>query len=155
LSGRVDIAMGYINNEPIILKNQGVVVSVIDAGSYNPAPGNGVMTTESVLENEDVVRRFLKATQEAMALTIKEPEKAFDASKQYVENLGDDRMEVLMTSVALYSSDYTKEMGLGFTNPESWQKTLELLTSTGRVTTDLPADSFYSNEFLTPDVGNQ
>lgn len=155
LSGRVDVAMGYINNEPIILKNQGVAVSVIDAGSYNPAPGNGVMTTETVLENEDVVRRFLKATQEAMALTIREPEKAFEASRQYVENLGEDRMEVLMTSIALYSSPYTKENGLGFTNPESWQRTLELLSSVGRVTTDLPADSFYSNEFLTSGVGNQ
>jgi NitT/TauT family transport system substrate-binding protein len=155
LSNRVDVAMGFINNEPIVLKNQGVAINVIDAGSYNPAPGNGVMTTATMLENPELVKHFIKATQEALALTRQDPQKAFEASKQFVENLGDDRMEVLMTSVALYSSDYTKEMGLGFTNPEGWQKTLELLTSTGRVTTDLPADSFYSNEFLTPGIGNQ
>ena len=154
LSNRVDIAMGFINNEPIVLKNQGVDINVIDAGQYNPAPGNGIMTSEEVLANTDLVQRFVAASQEALALTLQDPQKAFDASKQYVENLGDDRMEVLMTSIALYSSDYTKETGLGFTNPKGWEKTLELLTSTGRVTTDLPADSFYSNEFLTPDVGN-
>jgi NitT/TauT family transport system substrate-binding protein len=154
LSNRVDVAMGYIINEPIILKNQGVAVSVIDAGSYNPAPGNGVITTEKVLENPDLVKRFIKASQEAMALTLSDPQQAFDASKTYVQNLGDERMEVLMTSVQLYSSAYTKENGLGFTNPEGWQKILELLTSTGRVTTDLPADAFYSNEYLTPGIGN-
>jgi NitT/TauT family transport system substrate-binding protein len=154
LSNRVDVAMGFINNEPIILKNQGVAVSVLDAGSYNPAPGNGVITTEKVLENPDLVKRFIKASQEAMALTLSEPQQAFDASKTYVQNLGDERMEVLMTSVQLYSSGYTKENGLGFTNPEGWQKTLELLTSTGRVATDLPAESFYSNEYLTPGIGN-
>jgi NitT/TauT family transport system substrate-binding protein len=154
LSNRVDIAMGFINNEPIVLKNQGVDINVIDAGSYNPAPGNGVVTSEAVLKNADLVKRFITASQEALALTVADPQKAFEASKQYVENLGDDRMEVLMTSIDLYSSDYTREMGLGFTNPEGWQKTLELLTSTGRVTTDLPPDAFYSNEFLTPNIGN-
>ncbi len=153
LSNRVDVAMGYINNEPIILKNQGVAVSVIDAGSYNPAPGNGVMTTMKMLENPELVKSFLKATQEAMALTIQDPEKAFAASKQYVENLGEDRMEVLTTSIALYSSAYTKTNGLGFSDPQGWQKTLELLASTGRVTTDLPAETFYSNEYLTPGIG--
>jgi NitT/TauT family transport system substrate-binding protein len=155
LSNRVDVAMGFINNEPIVLKNQGVAINVIDAGAYNPAPGNGIMTSEAVLENTDLIKRFIAASQAALALTIQEPQKAFDASKQHVENLGDDRMEVLLTSIALYSSPYTKENGLGFTNPEGWERTLELLTSTGRVTTDLPADSFYTNDYLTPGVGNQ
>jgi NitT/TauT family transport system substrate-binding protein len=155
LSNRVDVAMGFINNEPIVLKNQGVDINVIDAGQYNPAPGNGIITSEAVLENTELVKRFITASQEALALTLQEPQKAFDASKQFVENLGDDRLEVLMTSLALYSSDYTNKMGLGFTNPEGWERTLELLTSTGRVTTDLPADAFYSNEFLTAGVGNE
>jgi NitT/TauT family transport system substrate-binding protein len=153
LSNRVDVAMGYINNEPIILKNQGTAISVIDAGSYNPAPGNGVMTTEKVLGNPELVRSFLKATQEAMALTVQDPQQAFDASRQYVENLGEDRMEVLMTSIALYTSKYTKANGIGFTDPEGWQQTLELLSSTGRVTTDLAADAFFSNEYLTSGIG--
>lgn len=155
LSNRVDVAMGFINNEPIVLTNQGVDINVIDAGMYNPAPGNGIMTSEAVLENTDLVKRFVSASQEALALTLQDPQKAFDASKQFVENLGDDRLEVLMTSITLYSSDYTKENGLGFTNPDGWEKTLELLTSTGRITTNLPADAFYSNEFLTSGVGNQ
>jgi NitT/TauT family transport system substrate-binding protein len=155
LSNRVDVAMGFINNEPIVLKNQGVDINVIDAGQYNPAPGNGIMTSEAMLENTDLVKRFVSASQEALALTIQDSQKAFDASKQFVENLGDDRMEVLMTSITLYSSPYTKENGLGFTSPEGWQKTLELLTSTGRVSTDLPADSFYSNDYLTPGIGKE
>jgi NitT/TauT family transport system substrate-binding protein len=150
MSGRVDVAMGFINNEPIILKNQGADINVISAGDYNPSTGNGVITTDAMLENEDLVRRFLKATQEAMMLTIEDPNKAFEASKVYVQNLGEDRLEVLLTSIALYSSDATKEYGLGYSSPEGWQKTLELLISTGRVKTDLPAEVFYSNDYLTP-----
>ena len=155
MSGRVDVAMGFVNNEPIVLKNQGLEINVIPAGDYNPSTGNGVITTDKMLENEDLVRRFLKATQEAMMLTIQDPQKAFEASKIYVQNLGDDRLEVLLTSITLYSSEYTKEYGIGYSNPEGWQKTLELLRSTGRVKTDLPAETFYSNDYLTPDIGNE
>jgi NitT/TauT family transport system substrate-binding protein len=153
LSERVDVAMGFINNEPLILKTQNVEVNVIDAGSYNPAPGNGLMTTETMLANPELVRSFLKATQEAMALTLQDPQQAFEASKHYVENLSEDRMEVLMTSIGLYTSDYTKANGIGFTDPEGWQQTLESLISTNRVFTNLPADAFFSNEYLTPGIG--
>ncbi len=153
MSNRVDVAMGFINNEPIILKNQGVELSVISAGDYNTSAGNGVITTDAMLEKADLVRSFLAATQEAMQLTIKEPETAFKAAKQYVENLGDERMEVLITSIGLYTSDYTAKMGLGFSNPEGWASTLELLKRTSRVSTDLPAQTFYSNDYLSPGLG--
>ncbi len=153
LSRRVDVAMGFINNEPIVLRSQGVPVTVIPAGDYNPAPGNGVITTDRMLGQDELVRRFLHATQQAMALTIQEPERAFSAAAQFVENLADDRMQVLMTSLELYTSETTAEFGLGFVQAEAFTKTLELLQSVGRLSTDLPAETFFSNDYLTPAVG--
>jgi NitT/TauT family transport system substrate-binding protein len=153
ISGRVDVAMGFINNEPIVLQNQGESINVIPTGDYNPSTGNGVITTDTMLENEDLVRRFIKATQRAMLFTIQDPAKAFEASKTYVQNLGEDRLEVLLTSIPLYTSEITKKHGIGYSSPEGWQKTLELLVSTGRVKTDLSADVFYSNEYLSTDLG--
>jgi len=154
LSGRVDAAMGFINNEPIILGQQGIEVSVIRAGDYNVSAGNGVITTDTVLEDEDLVRRFLAASQEGMALTIAEPEQAFEAAKTFVENLGDERMDVLMSSIELYTSDYSEANGLGFSDPAGWMATLELLQRTGRVETELPAETFFSNDYLMPNAGN-
>jgi NitT/TauT family transport system substrate-binding protein len=153
LSGRVDVAMGFVNNEPIILKNQGREVKVILAADANKSAGNGVITTDKVLENTELVKHFLKASQEAVALTIQEPSTAFEASKTYVENLGTDRMEVLVTSIQLYQSEYSSEFGLGYTDPAGWQSTLDLLKRTARVDTDLPATAFFSNDYLTPGVG--
>jgi NitT/TauT family transport system substrate-binding protein len=155
LSNRVDVAMGFINNEPIILKNQGFAINVIDAGSYNPSAGNGIITTEAVLANADLVRRFVRASQKALLETIQHPEQAFEASKTYVQNLTDDRMEVLMTSIPLYTSALTQKNGIGYSDPAGWQKTLELLTTTGRIATDLPAETFYSNDYLTPELGRE
>jgi NitT/TauT family transport system substrate-binding protein len=148
VSGRVDVAMGFINNEPIVLEARGIKLNVIPAGPYNRSPGVGVISTDRVLENAELARRFVQATQEAMALTLREPRKAFEASKKYVQSLGEDRFRVLEVSLRLYQSPYTRQNGLGFSNPQGWQSGLTLLKQTGRVKTDLPFTAFFTNEFL-------
>ncbi len=152
VSGRVDVAMGFINNEPVFLRQRGVALNVIPAGPYNRSPGNGVITTDRVLQNPELVRRFLAASQAGMALTLREPERAFAAARRFVPNLGQERMEVLKASLRLYESPYTRQNGLGFSNPQAWQSALILLQQTGRVKTDLPPMAFYTNEFLKPGV---
>ncbi len=148
VTGRVDVAMGFVNNEPIVLEARGIRLNVIPAGPYNLSPGVGVISTDRVLENADLARRFVQATQEALALTLRETRKAFEASKKYVQNLQEDRFRVLEVSLRLYQSPYTRQNGLGFSNPQGWQSGRNLLRQTGRVRTDLPATAFYTNEFL-------
>ena len=152
LGGRVDVAMGFVNNEPLVLAQRGVEVNIIPAGDYNPAPGAGVVTTETVLENDDLVRRFVAASQEGLALTLAEPRRAFEASEAFVENLDEDRFAVLEATLPLYTSPYSEANGVGFTDPTRWADALELLQEVGRVQTDLPADTFYSNDYLDPSV---
>ena len=152
LGGRVDVAMGFVNNEPLILAQRGVDVNVIPAGDYNPAPGAGVVTTEEVLENENLVQRFLSASQAGLALTLEEPRRAFEASGEYVENLDEDRFAVLEATLPLFTSPYTDVNGLGFTDPARWGDTLTFLQEVGRVETDLSADTFFSNDYLDPSV---
>ncbi len=152
LTKRVDVAMGFINNEPIVLKAKGIALNVIPAGPYNLSPGVGVITTDKMLENPDLVKRFVQASQEAVVLTLKQPRKAFEASNKYVQNQAEDRYLVLQTSLPLYQSAYSRKNGLGFSNPQGWQSGLSLLKQTGRVKTDLAASAFFSNEFLKPGV---
>jgi NitT/TauT family transport system substrate-binding protein len=152
LANRVDVAVGFINNEPLVLGAQGIKLNLIPAGPYNKSPGNGVIASEKTLENADLSKRFVGATQEAMALTIKQPRKAFEAAKKYVQNLDEARYKVLEASLKLYQSDYSRKQGLGFSNPAAWESSLQLLKLSRRVNTPLPATEFYSNAFLTPDV---
>ena len=152
IGGRVDVAMGYVNNEPLILAQRGVEVNVIPAGDYNPAPGAGVVTTEEVLENEDLIKRFVSASQKGLALTLEEPRRAFGASGTYVENLDEGRFAVLEATLPLYISPYSEANGVGFTNPKRWSEALTLLQEVGRVETDLSADTFFTNEYLDSSV---
>lgn len=145
---RVDVAMGYINNEPLVLKAKGLALNVIPAGPYNRSPGVGVISTDKVLTNTDLVKRFVQASQDAVAFTLRQPGKAFEDSNKYVQNQGQDRYQVLQASLPLYQSTYSRQNGLGFSNPSGWQSSLSLLKQTGRVKTDLAATAFYTNEFL-------
>lgn len=152
LAGRVDVAMGFINNEPVQAAAQGIKLNLIPAGRYNRSAGNGVITTDAQLKNADLVKRFLGASQQAMAAVIKDPKAGFDAAKKYVQPLPDDRLKVLEASVALYESPYSKAQGLGFSNPNGWQDTLDLLTATGRISAPIARASLYTNAFLTKNL---
>jgi len=152
LANRVDVAMGFINNEPLVLQAKGVKLNVIPAGPYNLSPGVGIISTDKVLADTELARKFVQTSQEAVALTLREPRKAFEAAKKYVPNMSEDRYAVLQTSLRLYQSSYSRQNGLGFSNPKGWESGLTLLRQTERVKTDLPATSFYTNEFLTPNL---
>jgi NitT/TauT family transport system substrate-binding protein len=152
LADRVDVAMGYINNEPVVAAARGVKLNVISAGRYNRSPGNGVLTTDGRLKDSKSVKAFLEASQRGLAQTISAPKVALEAAKKYVQGLSDDRLAVLEASLPLYQSEFSKAEGLGFSNPNGWQSLLELLTSTGRLSAAVKRGDFYTNLYLTPKV---
>ena len=147
VSGRVDAALGYVNNEPLVLASQGVAVDVVPAGPYSPAPGSGVVATEKTLE-ADLTERFVRASQRGVAYALSDPEGAFGASGKFVENLDETRLAVLRATLPLWRSPYSRENGVGFSNPGRWQELLTLLRETGRLETDLSAETFFTNDYL-------
>ncbi len=152
VSGRVEAALGFVNNEPLVLEAQGVAVNVIPLGPYNPAPGSGVITTDAVLARGDLAKRFVAASQRGVAFTLEDPEGAFESAKSFVENLDEARFAVLKATLPLWTSPYSRANGIGFTNPAKWSELLTLLKSTGRLETDLPAATFFTNAYLSSNV---
>lgn len=151
-SGRVDAAMGFVNNEPLILERQGLAVNVIRVGPLSPALGSGVITSESVLKDPERIRGFLAATKRGLEESIRLPERAVEASLPFIPDLtGDAReaaLEILNATIPLYTSAYSRQHGLGSIDPQNWNAFLTLLKDSGRLETNLPAEAFYSNDFL-------
>ena len=150
LSHRVDAAMGFINNEPVVLAAQKdpVGLNLLPAAPYNSSAGNGVIGTDASLGKDSEAKKFLQTTQAAMAQTLNAPGVAFEASKGFILNLSSDRYGVLLASLPLYQSAFSRQKGLGYSNPAGWKSTLRLLEDVGRVHTNLPATAFYSNAYL-------
>jgi len=71
---RVDIVVGYINNEPVRLEKQGFSVYVRTLGDQNGIPGVGLMTSVRFLQQKpEVVAGFLRATFRGMHDVITDP----------------------------------------------------------------------------------
>jgi NitT/TauT family transport system substrate-binding protein len=152
LADRVDVAMGFVNNEPVVAGARGIKLNVIPAGRFNRSPGNGVLTTDARLKDAASVRAFLSASQRGLAQTISAPKTALEAAKKYVQGLSDDRLAVLEASVPLYQSAFSRVEGLGFSNPNGWQALIDLLGSVGRLEGSVKRGDFYTNAYLTPKI---
>lgn len=144
-SDRVDAVVGYINNEPVQLSQQGENINVIDVADYVDLVANGVVTNEQTMaENPQLVRGFVHALLRGLRDTLDDPDAAFEISKQYVEGLDDSRKGVLEASLPLWRAET-----LGHTDPASWQQTQEILLQAGQL--DAPVDDLeeaYDNRFI-------
>jgi len=145
---KVDAALGFINNEPLTLKRSGVAVNTLNLGNYYPMVGNGVIATDKTLSNSSSAKKVLRAIQKGIAFTLKNPQKAFEDSKKYVDNLDASQLEVLSASIPLMKSAYTAKNGLGFSDTANWARALGFLKSSGQLKSTLPSSAFYSNAYL-------
>lgn len=142
---RIDAVVGYANNEPVQLAQQGVETSVIYVADYVDLVANGVVTNErTIAENPQLVRGFVHAMLRGLQDTLSDPDEAYEISKQYVEGLDDSRKGVLDASLPLWEAET-----LGLTSPDSWSQTHDILLQADQL--DAPVqdlEAAYDNQFV-------
>ena len=78
----------YANNEPIQLAALGYDIDLIRVADYMQLASNGLITNETTIANNpDLVRRMNQAILRGLADVLADPDRAFEVSKKYVENL--------------------------------------------------------------------
>ncbi|MDJ0755108.1 MAG: ABC transporter substrate-binding protein [Ardenticatenaceae bacterium] len=145
LTGQVEAALVYANNEPVQLTGMGEAINVIPISDYIDLVATGVVTSESyAAENPERVRGFVNAFVRGVEDTINDPAEAYEISKKYVEGLDDGRRGVLDASIEMWNADV-----IGETDPESWLTTETTLISMGFLTGPVDdLDQAYTNEYL-------
>lgn len=145
LTDKVEVIVGYINNEPVQLVSMGEDVNVIDVADYIDMVANGIITNETVIkENPELVEGFVRATLRGIQDTLADPAGAFEISKKYVEGMDDGRMPVLEASLPIWQADR-----LGITTADSWQQTQTILLGAGLL--DAPVENLeaaFTNAFV-------
>jgi len=131
---RVDIVVGYINNEPVRLEKQGFSVYVRTLGDQNGIPGVGLMTSVRFLQQKpEVVAGFLRATFRGMHDVITDPAGCYEL---VIENIlpelkaadrYDTEFRVLKATLPFWSSDHGRERGYGQCDPRLWENLATLL----------------------------
>jgi NitT/TauT family transport system substrate-binding protein len=146
--GRVDAAVVYANNEPVLLAHEGVAVNVIAVADYADIASNGLVTSENVIaERPELARGFVRAFLHGLSDTLAEPDAAFEISTHYVEGLTENvgfGMAVLDATLP-----YWRAERLGYSEASTWEQSQQVMRDAGLLEDIIPVDTLFTNEFLT------
>jgi NitT/TauT family transport system substrate-binding protein len=130
--GQVDAAVGYLNNEPVVLTREGRDVNVIRIDEVAPLPGPGLIVGRSALEAKgDALRAFTAATLRAMEDIVADPQRGLDATLARVPELAADpelQLAILQATADAWQSDFTRVNGLGSIDRAAWQSAVDIMT---------------------------
>lgn len=145
-AGRVDAAVGYINNDVVQLRAGGQKVYTLDMAQAYPMVGAGLITTDKNLTG-DLAKKVVRASQRGLKFTVADPAKAFKLGQEVFGKNG-GTLEVLRASTPLIGSSYTEQNGLGASNPANWTKAVAALVKQGKLPATAKASEFYTNTLI-------
>ncbi len=151
INGVDEAVVIYISNEPNKLRAEGYDVNVLAVADYLSLVGNGLITSEEVLEKQpELARKMARATARGIIYAAEHPDEAFEISKKYVEALGalsegeqEVRRQVLAASIELWQVAQP-----GYSDPQAWQNMQELLLQMGLLEQPLALEQAFSNAYL-------
>ncbi len=152
-TGQVDSVIGFANNEPIQLEQQGVAINTIALDSCFDLVGHGVVVGENtIIQRPELVQAFVSATLKGMEWALANPREAFEICKKYIPELDQvnekAQYQVLLASMELWESAATKANGLGYSDPNAWKEAQELMAKWGIIPRITPVEKLVTNEFL-------
>ncbi len=129
--GAVDAATGFLNNEPIVLKNAGIDTVTLGVDAVTPLPGPGLVTgTATLAAKRAALAAFVKATLKAMDDITADPQKGLDATFAVVPDLAKDKAlqaQILQATIATWK-DARTNAAYGVIDQPGWQKSLDFMT---------------------------
>lgn len=147
-TGRSDVVVGYAANEPIVLAAQDFALTELRVADYVQLTANGIVTSEMTIANEpELVSSMARALAKGIADTIANPDKAYEISMNFVENLKDQDKDVQM-QVLLTSIDFWKAERIGFSDPQAWENMNNLLVKMGLIPEPIDLSKAFTNQFV-------
>ncbi|MCA1599842.1 MAG: ABC transporter substrate-binding protein, partial [Chloroflexi bacterium] len=139
-SGKVDAAVDYSNNGPVILARHGVKVDTLQIGTITNLVGPGVIAGRALIAHDpSLVRAFVQATLRGLAATIEDPRAAF-AIARTAKGLPPlhgpdvaDQYAVLQSTIPFWHDAVTRVHGLGYADPAQWSESARTLQEIGQI----------------------
>lgn len=145
-AGRVDAAVGYVNNDVVLLgQSLGKKVYTLDISGAYPMVGVGLIASGKSLTG-DLAARVVRASQRGLKFTVADPARAFKLAQPVFGKGG--TLDILKASTPLMTSAYTRQNGIGASNPEAWAKAVAALVKQGNLPAGAKATDYYTNSFI-------
>ena len=153
LANRVDAAVVYINNEPVVLRDMGKDVNLIEAYRVTPMVSASVIVGEKLMKKRpDLVRRFTRAVSRASSYILQHREDVMPLLKAHVPTLTESNLDinrkVLAASLELWKDEDIEKHGLGYTTEADWKQAIDTLFELGMIDSRISPDQCFTNSFL-------
>src|SRR5919197_3521108 len=141
--GSVDAATGFVNNEPIQLKQNGVDVRVLTVDQFVPLPGPGLIAgTKTIESKRDAIVAFIAATLQAMHDIEAEPSLGLQAATDAEPTLAEKpeaQRAVLDATIAAWKGAGDSS-SFGTIDRAAWSKSIEFMNGLGLVKEPVTVD---------------
>jgi len=153
LTNRVDAAVVFINNEPVVLRNMGRKVNLVEAYRVTSMVSASVIVGEKLLkERPDLVKKFTTAVSRASSYILQNREDVLPLLKPYMPTLTEKNMDinrkVLLASLELWMDEDIVRHGLGYTTEDDWQQAIDTLFELGMINNRISPEQCFTNSFL-------
>ena len=153
LSQKVDASVVFVNNEPVVLRDNGYRVRVIEAHRVTPMVSAAIIAGERIIrEDPELVKRFVRAVSRASVYAIENPDEALLLMRKHIPTLTDANMginrKVLMASMELWVDADIERHGLGYTSEADWELSIETMRALGLIERTIAPGECYTNEFI-------
>ncbi|WP_309570505.1 ABC transporter substrate-binding protein [Deinococcus sp.] len=146
-AGRVDAAVGYINNDVLNLARvSGKKVYTLDISGAYPMVGAGLIGTGKSLSG-DLASKVVRASQRGLKFTVADPARAFKLAQPVFGTEG-GTLDVLKASTPLVTSAWTQANGIGSSNPAAWTKAVAARVKQGSLPAGAKAADYYTNGYV-------
>lgn len=153
-AGKVDAAVGYSINEPVILARHGYKVTTLEVSKVADLVAPGLMAGNALVKHDPaLVRAFVQATLHGVADAIADPRLAFTLCTR-VHGLttlhgaaAADQYAVLERAVAFWHGAETRAHGLGYTDPARWNDSVRILRAIGQLSGAPASSTMFTNTF--------
>jgi NitT/TauT family transport system substrate-binding protein len=149
---KVDAAVDYAVNGPVVLALAGIPTTQIALDDYLVIPANGIVTNETMIaERPELVQAMVRATQQAIDYTLANPDEAFAIALKSVPEAGGDNESASRAVFDASLAYWTPRKGQtpGATDLADWQAAAEFMQRIGLIDTVVDAGTLFTNQFVT------
>jgi NitT/TauT family transport system substrate-binding protein len=144
---------GYLTSEPFTIEKAGIkpVVFLLADSGYPPYAQTIVVTTKTLKEKPEMIRKFLQATAEGWKSYLKNPAPGNAMIKKANPEMTEDLMAfgvAKMKEYSLVSGGDAKTQGLLTMTDERWKQTFDFMVSAGLTKPDLDYHKAYTLQFV-------
>ncbi len=142
LSGRADAVVCFFINEPVAMRAEGIALRQWDVKDWSDMVGASFISSRAIIASRgDVLARFVRATQKAMAFTVENRDEAARIALKNVGNVKKEDEPLFRQRLDATCELFVSPRGYGALDPDRYTRAIAELASMGLIPAVYPAET--------------